>query len=118
MVHERVLGASARPTIGHLDPAFSDLMEEIKMEKGKVMNPSLLDYKILSSADMPEVDSLVVETDDPHGPFGAKEAGEGLTIPTAPAVANAIYDAIGVRIKDLPITPDKILRALEEKEGK
>lgn len=94
------------------------LTEEVKMEKGQVLNPSLLDYKILSSADMPEVDSMVVETDDPHGPFGAKEAGEGLTIPTAPAVANAIYDAIGVRIKDLPITPDKILKALEEKEGR
>lgn len=94
------------------------LTEEVKMEKGKVFNPSLVDYKILSAVDMPEVESFVVETDDPHGPFGAKEAGEGLTIPTAPAVANAIYNAVGVRIKDLPITPDKILKALEEKKGR
>ncbi len=92
------------------------LTEAVEIEKGKVLNPSFLDYKILSSLDMPPVDSIMVETDDPHGPFGAKEAGEGLTVPVAPAIANAIYDAIGVRIKDLPITPEKILKALEEKE--
>ncbi len=94
------------------------LTEEVKFDKGKVVNPSFLDYKILSALDMPTVDSIVVETDDPHGPFGAKESGEGLTIPTAAAIANAIYDAVGVRIKDLPITQDKVLKALQEKAKK
>jgi 4-hydroxybenzoyl-CoA reductase alpha subunit len=91
------------------------LSEEVKFENGKVLNPSFLDYKMFSALDMPKVDSIVVETDDPHGPFGAKESGEGLTIPTAPAIANAIYDAVGVSIKELPITPEKVLKGLQEK---
>lgn len=94
------------------------LSEEVKFEEGKVVNPSFVDYKMFSALDMPKVDSIVVETDDPHGPFGAKESGEGLTIPTAPAIANAIYDAVGVSIKDLPITPEKVLKALQEKSKK
>jgi xanthine dehydrogenase molybdenum-binding subunit len=57
----------------------------------------------------------VVETNDPFGPFGAKGIGEPGSVPTAPAIANAIYDAVGVRIKDLPITPEKVLAALKEK---
>jgi 4-hydroxybenzoyl-CoA reductase subunit alpha len=94
------------------------LTEECKFnDKGEMLNPNFQDYKILSALDMPPVDSIVIDTDDIHGPFGGKEAGEGLTIPTAPAIANAIYDAIGVSIKSLPITPEKILRALKEKEG-
>ena len=93
------------------------LSEEVKFDdKGNMLNPNYQDYKILSALDMPPVDSIVVHTDDIHGPFGGKEAGEGLTIPTAPAIHNAIYDAVGVSIKDLPITPEKILRALQEKE--
>ncbi|MBW2143842.1 MAG: molybdopterin-dependent oxidoreductase [Deltaproteobacteria bacterium] len=95
------------------------LTEECKFnDKGEMLNPNFQDYKILSALDMPPVESIVVETDDIHGPFGGKEAGEGLTIPTAPAIANAIYDAVGVSIKSLPITPEKILRALKEKEEK
>ena len=95
------------------------LCEDVKFDdKGKMLNPSFQDYKILSALDMPPVDSIVIETEDEHGPFGGKEAGEGLTIPTAPAIANAIYDAVGVSIRDLPITPEKILRALKEKEAK
>ncbi len=66
--------------------------------------------------DMPEIESSVVETVDPIGPFGAKEASEGLTVPTSPAIANAVYDAVGVRIKELPITPEKIIKALKEKD--
>ena len=64
---------------------------------------------------MPEVDTVLVEDPDPNCPFGAKEVGQGPLLPIMPAVANAIFDAIGVRIDEVPITPDKILRALERK---
>jgi 4-hydroxybenzoyl-CoA reductase alpha subunit len=77
--------------------------------------PSLLEYKSLTSLDMPEVDTVLIEDPDPNCPFGAKEAGQGPLLPVMPAVANAIYDAVGVRIDELPITPDKVLRALELK---
>jgi len=77
--------------------------------------PSMLEYKSLTSLDMPEVDTVLIEDPDPNCPFGAKEVGQGPLLPVMPAVANAIYDAVGVRIDELPITPDKVLRALELK---
>jgi hypothetical protein len=77
--------------------------------------PSLLEYKSLTSLDMPEVETVLVEDPDPNCPFGAKEAGQGPLLPVMPAVANAVFDAIGVRIDEVPITPDKVLRALERK---
>jgi 4-hydroxybenzoyl-CoA reductase subunit alpha len=77
--------------------------------------PSLLEYKSPTSLDMPEVDTILVEDPDPNCPFGAKEAGQGPLLPVMPAVANAIFDAVGVRIDELPITPDKVLKALELK---
>ena len=77
--------------------------------------PSMLEYKSLTSLDMPEVVTMLVEDPDPNCPFGAKEAGQGPLLPVMPALANAIYDAIGVRIDELPITPDKVLKALELK---
>jgi len=92
------------------------LQEELVWDNGRLMNPSLLEYKIPSTLETPEIESIIVESDDPEGPFGAKEAGEGSLAATIPAVANAIYDAIGVRINSLPITPEKILAALREKE--
>jgi len=91
------------------------LSEEVLFEEGRVLNPSFLDYKILSAVDMPEIESSVVETNDPIGPFGAKEVSEGLIVPTCPAIVSAVCDAVGVRIKSLPITPEKILKALNEK---
>jgi 4-hydroxybenzoyl-CoA reductase alpha subunit len=82
--------------------------------------PSLLEYKSITSLDMPEVDTVLIEQEegmrDPNCPFGAKEVGQGPLLPVMPAVANAIYDAVGVRIDELPITPDKVLRALEKKQ--
>src|SRR5215467_9979580 len=78
--------------------------------------PSLLEYKSLTSLDMPEVETILVEDPDPNCPFGAKEVGQGPLLPVMPAVANAIYDAVGVRIDEIPITPDKVLRALEKKQ--
>jgi len=77
--------------------------------------PSLLEYKSPTSLDMPEVETILVEDPDPNCPFGAKEAGQGPLLPVMPAVANAIFDAVGVRIDELPITPDKVLKALELK---
>ena len=77
--------------------------------------PSLLEYKSPTTLDMPDIDTVLVEDPDPNCPFGAKEVGQGPLLPVMPAIANAIFDAIGVRIDEVPITPDKILRALERK---
>jgi CO/xanthine dehydrogenase Mo-binding subunit len=74
--------------------------------------PSLLDYRIPTSRDCPEFVSLIVESNDPEGPYGAKEAGEGPLHPSLPAIANAIYDAVGIRMDRLPFTPDRVWRAL------
>lgn len=93
------------------------LTEQILWDKGEMLNPSFRDYRIPTALDMPEVKIIEVETYEPEGPFGAKEAGEGCVPPVAPAIASAIYDAVGVRIRDLPITPEKVLRALKEKAG-
>ena len=79
--------------------------------------PSMLEYKSITSMDMPEVEVMLIEDPDPNCPFGAKEAGQGPLLPVMPAVANAIYDAVGVRIDEVPITPDKVLRALEFKRA-
>jgi 4-hydroxybenzoyl-CoA reductase alpha subunit len=89
--------------------------EDQPMDEGKILNPSIADYKLIRSLDMPETDILEIDTYEPEGPFGAKEAGEGLTNPTAGAIGNAVYKAVGVRIYDLPITPEKVLKALKEK---
>jgi CO/xanthine dehydrogenase Mo-binding subunit len=93
------------------------LTEEMKLEKGKVMNPNFLDYKMLTAQDVVPVEPIVIEPGDDDGPFGAKGIGEPGLVPTAPAIANAIYDAVGVRITSLPITPEKVLAALKEKRG-
>ncbi|HEV3255213.1 MAG TPA: 4-hydroxybenzoyl-CoA reductase subunit alpha [Candidatus Acidoferrales bacterium] len=91
------------------------LQEEMIWEKGRLMNPSLLEYRIPSTIENPEIESIIVESIDPEGPFGAKEAGEGSLAATIPAIASAIYDAVGVRINSLPITPEKVLEALQKK---
>jgi len=94
--------------------------ESLNYRGARLFNPSLLDYKIPVPSQMPRVEILLVGEDDPEGPFGAKEAGEGPLIATLPAVANALYDAVGVRFTELPITPDRVLRGLDlrAKEGR
>jgi 4-hydroxybenzoyl-CoA reductase subunit alpha len=77
--------------------------------------PSMLEYKSPTTLDMPEVTTELVENPDPRGPFGAKEVGQGPLLPVMPALANAVHDAVGVRIDEVPITPEKILKALEAK---
>ncbi len=90
------------------------LSEELLVNHGRVMNANLLDYKILTAKDKIPIDTVIIEPMEPSGPFGAKGIGEPACVPTAPALANAIYDAIGIRVKDLPITPEKTLKALKE----
>ncbi|MDP6734945.1 MAG: molybdopterin-dependent oxidoreductase [Nitrospinaceae bacterium] len=92
------------------------LYEDVIVEKGQVMNPSFLDYGFPTAMEMPEIEAIEVETIDPLGPFGAKEAGEGTQVSPAPAIVNAIYDAIGIDFMEMPVTPEKILKALEEKK--
>jgi 4-hydroxybenzoyl-CoA reductase subunit alpha len=91
--------------------------EDQPMDDGKILNPSIADYKLIRSLDMPETKILEIDTYEPEGPFGAKEAGEGLTNPTAGAIGNAVYHAAGVRVRTLPITPEKVFRALEAKKN-
>jgi CO/xanthine dehydrogenase Mo-binding subunit len=91
------------------------LFEEIAYDNGQLINPNLVDYVLPSLGDMPEViDPIAIEIPHKNGPFGAKGIGESALIPVAPAIANAIYDAVGVRIKDLPIKAEKVYLALEE----
>ena len=92
------------------------LYEEVGTEDGRIVNPGFTDYKLPTAAEMSFPINLVfVETHDEFGPFGAKGVGEPALVPTAPAIGNAVYDAVGVRIYDLPITPEKVLRALKRK---
>jgi hypothetical protein len=77
--------------------------------------PSILEYKSLTSLEMPDVVTYLIEEPDAAGPFGAKEVGQGPLLPIAPAVANAVYDAVGVRVDEVPITPDLVLKALEQR---
>ena len=86
-------------------------------EDGLHAGPSLLDYRIPTTLDMPELHALIVESMDPEGPYGAKEAGEGPLHSSIPAIANAIFDAVGVRVDSMPFTPGKVLRALREREA-
>ncbi len=91
------------------------LTEEMKYSGGQLINGSFLDYKIPSPLETPEMDIIVVESNDPEGPLGAKECGEGSLAPIIPAIANAIYDAVGVRIHEVPMTPERVLAALDRK---
>ena len=89
------------------------LMEEQAFRKGRHKIPSMLEYKSPTTLEMPPVESILVETLDPEGPYGAKECGQGPLLPVIPAVANALFDALGIRIDEVPITPEKVLAALE-----
>lgn len=92
------------------------LTEELKYVDGKIRNASFLDYKIPSSLDAPKIKTILIERMAYDGPFGMKGVGEPPIVPPAAAIANAIYDAVGVRIKSLPLTADKILKALKARD--
>jgi CO/xanthine dehydrogenase Mo-binding subunit len=85
--------------------------------RGRMLNPSFSDYKIPVSVDMPRVYSVLIEEPHREGPYGAKGVGEITLVPVAPAVGNAIYNAVGVRVKDLPITKERLLEALRGGQG-
>jgi CO/xanthine dehydrogenase Mo-binding subunit len=92
------------------------LMEEQSFRRGLHKWPSMLEYKSPTFLDMPEVETFIVETNDPEGPYGAKEAGQGPLLPVPPAVCSAVHDALGVWIDEIPVTPEKVLEALRRKE--
>jgi len=85
-------------------------------DKGKPVNANLGEYRVPTALDVPQVTSELVDSYEPAGPWGVKEVGEGATLPTMGCYANAIYDAIGVRIYDLPLTPEKVWRAVQERK--
>jgi len=93
------------------------LTEEMVWKDGMLMNPGLLEYRSPSAIESPEVEAIIVESIDPEGPFGAKECSEGSLAATIPAIANAIYDAVGVRLHESPFTPERVLAALRAKKG-
>lgn len=92
------------------------LMEDFRYNKAGILNANLLDYRTPSPMQMPDVEVILVETNDPEGPYGAKECGEGPLLPILPAVANAIHDAVGVRMRELPMTPDIVWKAMQQKK--
>ncbi len=92
------------------------LTEYHLFDRGRVLNPTQLDYKLPLACDMPKINNIIIETIDPNGPYGAKEAAMSIAMSAAQAYAAAVCNAIGVYITDFPITPDKILKALREKE--
>ena len=94
------------------------LTEYHVFDRGRVLNPTQLDYKLPLACDMPKINNIIVESHDPNGPYGAKEAAMSIAMSAAQGYAAAICNAIGVPIKEFPITPEKILKALEEKASR
>ena len=93
------------------------LMEEMTTEEGRISTLSLGDYKIPTMPDIPKLETVLLEPGPGPAPFQSRGIGESSNVPVAGAIANAVYDAAGVRILDLPITAEKVLRAVQEKEG-
>jgi xanthine dehydrogenase molybdenum-binding subunit len=93
------------------------LTEEMIIEDGEVKNPNFRDYKVMTAPEAPELEFHFIENDDPDGPFGAKGIAELPTIIPAPAIANAVYNAIGIRFNNPPLTPEKVARAIVEKQA-
>jgi 4-hydroxybenzoyl-CoA reductase alpha subunit len=112
------LGAEGQNEGGAIQGLGQTIYENFIMEKGKTLNPTFLDYKMPRTTDVPDIQVIDIITDDPDGPFGAKEASEGSIVSTPPAVVSAIHDATGIWFTELPITPEKIVKALKEKGDK
>jgi xanthine dehydrogenase molybdenum-binding subunit len=103
----------------HLGIGYA-LCEELRIdpETGKCLNPNFMDYKLMRASDMPEIEIIIVEPVDPYSVYGVKGVGEMAAIPTAPAVRNAIFNATGAKVFSLPLTAERVLRALKEKAAK
>ena len=93
------------------------LQEEFVWKDGLLMNPGMLEYKSPGAVESPEIEAFIVESIDPEGPFGAKEASEGSLAAAIPAIGNAIFDAVGVRLREAPFTPERVLAAIRAKNG-
>ncbi|MFC1943024.1 xanthine dehydrogenase family protein molybdopterin-binding subunit [Chloroflexota bacterium] len=93
------------------------LFEEVLIKEGKTLNPDLTDYRLPTSCDLVDIDTDIVEIPSISGPFGAKGVGEPSNVPVAAAIANAVYDAVGVRITQLPLTPERVFQAMQLKSG-
>ena len=93
------------------------LYEECRMDGGQILNPSRLEYKLPRTYELPEVEYILVETIDPYGPFGAKEVGEGPIVVTMAAVANAVANAVGEMLPQIPMTPWRLLRVIRHRRN-
>lgn len=106
---------------GQIDGGFAmglgyAIYEDLNIQEGKIKNNRLTNYLIPTALDMPEVKKILIEDPESTGPYGAKGIGEPVTIAAAPAILNAIYNAIGIRMKEIPVTPEKLIKALRKKE--
>lgn len=122
-VHAQDVGQAINPSLieGQMDGGFSMAMgyviyEDLAVEKGKIWNDKLSTYIIPTAMDMPEIQNIIIEDPESTAPFGAKGIGEPVMIAVGPAILNAIYDAVGVRMTEIPVTPVKLLKAIKEKE--
>jgi CO/xanthine dehydrogenase Mo-binding subunit len=118
IAHDIGRAINRRAVEGQIEGSVYMALGEALMEKteynryGLHRGPNLLDYKSPTAKDMPEIRVFLIETEDPGGPFGAKEVGQGPLLPVIPALVNAVYDAIGIRFDEIPITPPKVLDAI------
>ncbi len=123
--HAQDVGRAINPKLveGQMDGGFAmgvgyALFEEIKLKNGAITNPRFANYIIPTAMDIPRVKNIIIEDPENTAPFGAKGIGEPTMVSVAPAVLNAIYDAVGVRVTEIPVTPERLLKALKEKENK
>lgn len=123
--HAQDVGRAINPKLieGQMDGGFAMAMgyviyEDIGLENGKIWNNKLSSYIIPTAMDMPEIQNIIVEDPESTAPYGAKGIGEPVMISVGPAILNAIYDAVGVRMTEIPVTPMKLLKAIKEKEQK
>lgn len=117
------VGRSVNPSLvkGQMDGGFAmslgfTLFEDLNLEKGKMKNRNFTKYLLPTSMDMLDVENIIIEDPESTAPYGAKGIGEPVTIPVGPAILNAIYDAVGVRMYDLPVTPERLMKAIRESE--
>lgn len=117
------VGRSVNPSLvkGQMDGGFAmslgfTIFEDLNLHEGKMKNRKFSKYLLPTSMDMIDVENIIIEDPESTAPYGAKGIGEPVTIPVGPAILNAIYDATGVRIYDLPVTPEKLMKALRESE--